>query len=158
MSASPALVFWILALANMALLVGVAAWGVRLARRGRYRAHRRAMRTAAGLVVLFLAAYVAKRILLGPEDLATWSRPALVNLWVHESFVALMLAAGIAALVLARHLGRSRLLSGRAEDPLPDPAARRRHRIAGRVAVVAAAAALATAGGILAGMIARAAG
>jgi len=158
-SAPPAaLLFWTLALAHMVLLVAVAAWGVRLARRGRYAAHRRAMRAAAGLVGLFLVAYAAKRLLLGPEDLDAWSRPALVNLWVHESFVAVMLLAGGAALFLGRRLGRTRLLSGRAEDPLPDATARRRHRVAGRAAVVAAGAALATAAGILAGMLARAAG
>ncbi|MDX1649233.1 MAG: DUF420 domain-containing protein, partial [Myxococcota bacterium] len=113
------LAFWTLALAHMALLVAVAARGVRLARRGRYAAHRRAMRTAAALVLLFLLAYAAKRSVLGPEDLDRWSRGALVNLYVHESFVAGMLLAGAAALALGHRLGRSRLLTDRAEGPAP---------------------------------------
>ena len=150
------LAFWSLALAHMALLVAVAARGVQLARRGRYRAHRRAMRTAAALVLVFLAAYLGKRSWLGPEDLERWSRGALWNLWIHEAFVATMLAAGAVALVLARGLGRSRLLTGRPDDPRPDPATRRRHRLAGWTAVVAAVFGLVTAAGILAGMLGRA--
>jgi uncharacterized membrane protein YozB (DUF420 family) len=150
------LLFWSLALANMALLVAVSARGVQLARRGRYAAHRRAMRTAAALVVLFLVAYAGKRSMLGAEDLTAWSGPHRVNLWVHESFVAAMLLAGGVALLFARRLGRSRLLTGRPEDPLPGPDARRRHRRAGWAALVAAGAGLLTAAGILAGMIARA--
>jgi uncharacterized membrane protein YozB (DUF420 family) len=149
------LAFWTLALANMALLVAVAARGVRLARRGRYAAHRRAMRAAAALVLLFLLAYGAKRSLVGPEDLTVWGRGALVNLWVHESFVAAMLVAGAVALVLGGRLGRSQLVTGRAGDGCPSPATRRRHRRAGWIAVLCAAAGLATAAGILAGMIAR---
>lgn len=150
------LTFWSLALADMALVVAVAVHGVRLARRGRYRAHRRAMRLAVSLVALFLVAYLAKRGLLGPEDLASWEPAARANLWVHETLVAVMLLAGAASLVLARPLGRSRLLTGRPEDPTPDAAARRRHRRAGWTALVAAALGFATAVGILAGMIARA--
>lgn len=149
------LAFWSLALANMALLVAVAARGVVLARRGRYRAHARAMRTAAALVLLFLLAYVAKRGLLGPEDLARWSPASLANLWVHESFVALMLVAGIFALARGRRLARSALVTGRSEDPAADPALRRRHRRAGWTAVAAALAGLLTAVGILVGMLTR---
>lgn len=150
------LAFWTLALALMAVLVAVAARGVRLARRGRYAAHRRAMRTAAALVLLFLVAYAAKRSLLGPEDLDRWSRGALVNLYVHETFVAGMLLAGVAALLLGHRLGRSRLVADHPDAPAPDPETRRRHRRLGWTAVICAAAGLATAAAILAGMITRA--
>jgi uncharacterized membrane protein YozB (DUF420 family) len=151
------LAFWTLALAHMALLVAVAARGVRLARRGRYRAHARAMRLAAVLVAVFLVAYAAKRSVLGPEDLDRWSRGALLNLWVHEAFVTVMLVAGVVGLVRGRRLARSRLVTGRPQDPQPEEAARRRHRRAGWTAVAAAVAGLLTAVGILVGMLVRAA-
>ncbi|MEN8161032.1 MAG: DUF420 domain-containing protein [Myxococcota bacterium] len=151
----PKLWFWTLALANMAAIVALAARGVRAVRAGDVARHRRSMLLAGGLVVAFLAAYVAKRLVLGGEDLAIWSPVARVNLWVHESFVALMLVAGAGALVLGRRLAATRRVSGRPEDPLPAPAALRRHRRFGWAAVVASGLGFATACGILAGMFTR---
>lgn len=151
----PKLWFWTLALANMAAIVALAARGVRAVRAGDVARHRRSMLLAGTLVVAFLVSYVLKRGLLGGEDLAAWSPAARMNLWVHESFVALMLLAGGGALLLGRRLARTRRVSGRPEDPLPSPAALRRHRRFGWTAVVASALGLATACGILAGMFAR---
>jgi hypothetical protein len=113
------------------------------------------MLLAGGLIVAFLGSYVVKRGLLGGEDLEVWSTAARINLWVHESFVAVMLLAGGAALVLGRRLARTRRVTGRAEDPWPSPAALRRHRRFGWTAVVASLFGLVTACGILAGMFTR---
>jgi uncharacterized membrane protein YozB (DUF420 family) len=150
------LLYWSLALANMAAVVALAARGVRAVRAGDFAAHRRAMTFAGVLVGAFLGSYVVKRLVLGPEDLDVWSTGARVNLWVHESFVLGMLLAGGAALVLGRRLARTRRVTGRAEDPAASAAALRRHRRFGWLAVVCSAFGLVTACGILAGMFARA--
>jgi uncharacterized membrane protein YozB (DUF420 family) len=152
----PKLSFWTLALANMAVIVALAARGVRAVRAGDVARHRRSMLLAGGLIVAFLAAYVGKRLLLGGEELAAWSLAARVNLWVHESLVALMLVAGAGALLLGRRLSSTRRVSGRPDAPLPSPAMLRRHRRLGWTAVVASGLGFATACGILAGMFSRA--
>jgi uncharacterized membrane protein YozB (DUF420 family) len=152
----PKLWFWTFALANMAAVVALAARGVRAIRAGEIEKHRRSMLAAGWLVVVFLGSYLLKRFALGPEDLAVWSRVARVNLWVHESFVAGMLIAGIGALVLGRRLARTRRVTGQDADPSPSPAALRRHRRFGWSAVVASALGFVTACGILAGMFSRA--
>lgn len=114
------------------------------------------MTAAAWLVAAFLVSYLAKRFWAGSEDLELWSVAARVNLYVHESFVTTMLIAGTTALVLGRRLARTRRVSGRAEDPVPNAAQLRRHRRFGWVAIAAAALGLLTACGILAGMFERA--
>lgn len=151
----PKLWFWTLALLNMGAVVALVARGVRAVRAGDVARHRRSMLLSGGLIVAFLVSYVLKRGLLGGEDLEVWSAAARINLWVHESFVAVMLLAGGAALVLGRRLARTRRVTGRAEDPLPSAAALRRHRRFGWTAVVASLFGLVTACGILAGMFAR---
>jgi uncharacterized membrane protein YozB (DUF420 family) len=153
----PKLVYWSLALANMAAVLALAGRGVRAIRRNDVARHRRAMTAAAGLVVLFLVSYVVKSLVLGREDLAVWSAAARTNLWVHESFVTGMLLAGATAFVLGRRLARTRRVSGRPEDPLPGPARLARHRRFGWAALVCAVFGLLTACGVLAGMFARAA-
>lgn len=152
----PRIVFWSLALANMALIVVLTGRGVRQVRRGEVARHRRSMQTACALVALFLVSYVLKRVWIGGEDLELWSRTALVNLWVHESFVAVMLLAGGAALLVGRRLARTRRVTGSADDPPAEPGRLRLHRRLGWTAVVAALFGLVTACGILAGMITRA--
>jgi hypothetical protein len=150
------LLFWIVALANMAAIVAFAVRGVRAIRAGDVAVHRRSMTTAAWLVGAFLAAYVAKRFVIGPEDLSVWSRGALWNLRIHESFVALMLLAGGCALRWGLRIGRTSRATGDAADPAAPPPLLRRHRSAGWLAVLGAAFGLATACGILAGMLGRA--
>jgi uncharacterized membrane protein YozB (DUF420 family) len=152
----PKLVYWSLALLNMAAIVALAGNGVLAIRRGEVQRHRRSMTAAAWLVALFLASYVVKSFALGSEALARWSPAARLNLWVHESFVTAMLLFGAAALVLGRRLARTRRVTGRDADPAPGPARLRRHRRLGWVAVGCAAFGLLTACGILAGMFARA--
>jgi uncharacterized membrane protein YozB (DUF420 family) len=148
--------FWCWALANMGLVVFLAARGWRAIRANDVATHRRAMSWAGFWVAAFLGAYVAKRLLLGSEDLRAWSSAARTNLYVHESFVAGMLLTGGAALALGRRLARTRRVTGAPGDPPATPAALSRHRLAGRVAFVCAALGFATACGILAGMLARA--
>lgn len=152
----PKLLYWTFALANMVAVVACAVRGVRAIRRNDVAVHRRAMVAAGWLVAVFLGSYVVKRLLLGPEDLAVWSRSARINLWVHESFVMVMLLAGGAALVLGRRIARTRRVSLRSEDPAAEPRLLHRHRRFGWVAVVCSALGLLTACGILAGMFARA--
>jgi uncharacterized membrane protein YozB (DUF420 family) len=152
----PKLLYWSLALANMAAVVGFAAAGVRAVRRGELARHRRCMTTAAWLVAAFLVSYLAKRSWAGSENLEVWSSAARVNLYVHESFVFTMLVAGATALVLGRRLVRTRRVTGRAADPEPTPVQLRRHRRFGWIAVTCSALGLLTAYGILAGMFERA--
>jgi len=152
----PKLLYWSLAFANMAALVGFAVAGIRAVRRGELTRHRRCMTTAAWLVGVFLASYLGKRAWVGAEQLALWSLAARINLYVHESFVACLLIAGATALTLGRRLARTRRVTGRAEDPLPSADQLRRHRRFGWVAVTASTLGLLTAYGILAGMFERA--
>lgn len=152
----PKLAFWCAAFANLGGVVVCTVAGVRAIRRGDVRVHRRWMVTASALVGVFLLAYLLKLGLLGREDRSLWSRLDHTVLYVHESFVAAMLLGGAFALWRASrfraHLGRSLVLPSR---PLPG---RMQHRSAGWIAVVGAALAFATAGGVLAGMFVRASG
>lgn len=140
---NPNTLFWTLALAWMAGMIAVAAIGWRSIRRGDFTAHRRAMNAAVWMLVGFLVAYVAKVATIGKEDLSAWTAAQLAILRIHETLVAVMLIAGTRARWLAR-----RLAGGRDADAT----LRGRHRRAGRVALVAGLAALATAGLVLAAM------
>jgi uncharacterized membrane protein YozB (DUF420 family) len=153
---NPKLLFWCWALANMALVLGLGVRGWRAIRANRIEEHRRAMQWAGVWVVAFLAAYVVKRLALGGEDLSVWSSAARTNLHVHESFVAAMLVAGLVALALGRRLAKTRRVTQSPSDPLASRQALSRHRLAGRIALVAALFGFLTACGILAGMLARA--
>jgi len=144
--------FWTGALGLMAGVVCVAIAGVRRRRRGDVPGHRRAMLSAAALVALFLAAYVLKVVLLGHERIAEWSEGDRLVLRIHETCIAVMLAAGAVAGLRAWRLRRTRNATLDPADP-PAPAALARwHRRAGWTAVVAAAAGWLTALLILIGM------
>jgi uncharacterized membrane protein YozB (DUF420 family) len=149
------LAFWCWALANMGLVLGLCVRGWRAIRANQIDAHRRAMSWAGVFVVAFLVAYVTKRLLLGREDLAVWSRAARTNLYVHESFVMSMLIAGGTAFAFGRRLARTRRVTRDTADPLATPTALSRHRLAGRIALACAAFGFLTACGILGGMLAR---
>ncbi|MBW2392912.1 MAG: DUF420 domain-containing protein [Deltaproteobacteria bacterium] len=142
--------FWTGALINMALVVGFAVYGVRQIRRGQVDSHRRSMRAASSLIVVFLVSYVLKRLWIGPEDLDLWGRAALINLWVHETMVAGMLIAGGMALVRGRRLARTRRVTGSPDDPKAEPSALQGHRRVGRIAVICSILGWLTACGILA--------
>ncbi len=138
--------FWTLALVNLGVIAGLVGFALRAVRHGHVAAHRRAMRGAATLVVAFLAAYLVKRLLLGPEDKSDWSAFALGNLYLHEALVFTMLGAGAAALFLARRFARTDEVTGAAHGP------RAWHRRLGRIAAGACLASFFTACGILARM------
>ncbi len=150
------ILFWSGALANMGVIVGLVALGIRQVRRGEIAAHRRSMLTSAGLVAFFLVSYLFKRTLIGGEDLDTWSRIALTNLYIHETLVVAMLLAGGVAFVRGRALSKTRRVSGRDEDPPASAEALLGHRRAGWAAVIAAVFGFLTACGILFGMLVRA--
>jgi uncharacterized membrane protein YozB (DUF420 family) len=151
------LVFWCVALANLAAIVLCATTGVRAVRRGDVRTHRIRMLTAASLVGLFLVSYLVKVAVLGREDRSLWTALDRTVLYIHETCVALMLGGGAFAAFRAwrfrARLGPAWVLPR--DGALPG---RSQHRRAGWLAVVGASLAFVTAGGVLAGMFARAAG
>jgi uncharacterized membrane protein YozB (DUF420 family) len=151
----PKLVFWCAALANLALIVAFALTGVQAVRRGDVRAHRRRMLISASLVGLFLVSYLVKVAVLGREDRSLWTPLDRGVLYVHETFVVLMLGGGGFAAWRAWRFRLGPAFALPRDGALPGA---RTHRRAGWVAVVGAALAFVTAGGVLAGMFARAAG
>ncbi len=149
------LIYWTLALIDLALAVGLALAGWRLARRGEIARHRRLMNLALAAVGVFLASYLGKVLVLGREDLATWTPAAILTLRIHESIVAVMLVAGGGARWLAaRH--RERFLASAGRGPVSPLPALARHRWLGRVAVVSAVLGLLSAGLVLVQMYQRA--
>ncbi len=138
---TPGLWFWSFALFNLAAVVGCALVAFRHVRARRLEQHRAWMRGASWLIVLFLAAYVGKVLVLGKEALASWSPAEVTVLRVHETIVLGMLVAGAWA----------RFLGWRHGVAVPT-----KHRVLGRVALVASLGALLTASLILAGMFRRA--
>lgn len=152
---TPHLVYWTAALANLALLCGLALLGVRCARRSEIARHRRLMKIASLLVLAFLVSYLVKLAVLGREDRSGWT---LFDLWLlraHELFVLQMVVAGSVAWWRGRQLIPTRLVTLDPKDPEPEASVARVHRIAGRLAVVGALLALVLAVGVLAGMYAR---
>src|SRR3990172_2334871 len=151
----PKLSFWTGALGLMAGVVCVAIAGVLRRRRGDVPGHRRAMLAAAALVALFLFAYVLKVVWIGHEQVAEWGEGDRLVLRIHETCIAVMLAAGAIAGLRAWRLRRTRNATLDPADP-PAPAALARwHRRAGWTAVLAAAAGWLTALLMLIGMYQR---
>lgn len=154
----PKLIFWTLALVDLAAIAALALMGVRFARRGEIARHRRAMRISTGLVIAFLGAYLLKLRFLGREDMSVWSAVDVWVLRIHELFVLLMLVAGAIAWSQARRLARTRIVTHDPDDPAPESSTLRLHRLAGRAAVVGAVLAFLLATAVLFGMYARALG
>jgi uncharacterized membrane protein YozB (DUF420 family) len=146
-TAVPKLAYWTWAFANMLLLVGLAALGVRRVRVRQVAAHRRFMLSAAALVLLFVTSYVAKVLVLGRELLHAWEPFYVMVLRVHEACIAVMLTAGALALVQARVRGLARGVPPRGRTRL--------HRAAGWTALAAGVLGIATAAVVLAGMYQR---
>ena len=150
------LIFWTVALLDLAAVAALATSGVRHRRRGDVKRHARNMIIAVALVLLFLVGYVAKLTLLGHEDLAVWSPQQRWILWIHEACVFTMLIAGATAGQRALRLRRTRNATGNPGDP-PAPARLASwHRRAGWAAVAAAGLGLASAVLVLVGMYERA--
>lgn len=154
----PKLIFWTFALADLGVLCGTALLGVRYARRGEIARHRRAMKIASLLIVVFIGSYLLKLQFLGREDLSVWSGLDVWVLRIHEVFVLLMLIGGSIAWIQSRKLVNTRLVTHDPSDPAPDARTVRIHRLAGRTAVISSACAFLLAIGILVGMYGRALG
>lgn len=152
------LTYWTLAFVDLLLVTLLAVSGVVQIRRGDVVGHRTQMLRAAGLIVLFFAAYPFKLLFLGREPLIEWQPTHVTTLRVHESFIALMVLAAGVALWNARVLRLQEARDGSAAA-LPEakvPGRIRLHRRCGRLAVLAATGALATSALVLYGMYDRA--
>jgi len=147
--------FWTGALINMALVVAVAASGVRQIRRGAVEKHRRRMLSAAALIGVFVVAYGVKLVVLGREELARWSDAAIWNLRLHELCVLVMLVAGAEAGRRAVRMRNLRVVTGKLEDPEAPEELRVGHRRAGWTALLAAATGWLLASVVLYGMVQR---
>ena len=153
---NPKLVYWTVALANLAVIVACGTRGVRAIRRGEVRAHRRMMLSASALVGLFLVSYLAKVAWLGKEDRSGWTALDHVILGTHELCIAAMLLGGGYALFRALRF-QARLRPGWSIPPGDALPGRAQHRRAGTVAKWSGALAFITAIGVWAGMLFRAA-
>lgn len=155
---TPQLVYWTLALVNLGVICALGLHGARLARRGEIRRHRRMMTIAALLVLAFLVSYVLKLAILGREDRSDWTLFDHAVLWTHELFVLQMVIAGSVAGWQGLRLRTTRRVTLDSEDPEPQASVLRRHRIAGRWALVGAVIGLLLAIPVLVGMYGRALG
>jgi len=154
----PNLVFWSVALANLAVVVACALTGVRRIRAKDVAGHRRMMLAAMSLVVLFLASYAVKVRVLGKEDKSMWTTLDFAVLYVHETCVVVMLIGSAIALYRAARF-RAGLGPNLKLPPDTNPIqGLRAHRRAGRIAVAGSVLGFVTAIGVLAGMFARAGG
>lgn len=152
----PKTLYWTGAFLNMGVIVAFAAWGVAARRRGAMALHRRNMRVAVVLVLLFVGSYVLKLLLLGREDLDRWSSADLWTLRIHELCVLVMVVGGGVAAWRGRALASTRNQTGSPADPPAPAALASGHRLAGWSAVVAGMLGFLTAGLVLAGMYRRA--
>jgi uncharacterized membrane protein YozB (DUF420 family) len=155
---NPKLVYWTIALANLAIIVACGARGIRAIRRGEVRTHRQMMLTASALVALFLVSYFVKVAWLGKEDRSGWTALDHAMLGTHELCIAAMLIAGGVALFRAWRF-QAKLQPAWVIPPGADALpGRAQHRRAGRIAGWSGALAFVTAVGIWARMLLRAAG
>ncbi|MCP5042874.1 MAG: hypothetical protein GY944_17760 [bacterium] len=151
----PRVLYWTFAFINMGFVIGLAVFGTREILHGHPTRHRVMMIASAGLVVAFIVSYAFKLQFLGREDLSAWSARDINVLRFHETCVLAMVVGGGLALLLGHRLRATRRFTLDVEDPRPDPVLVRRHRLAGRVAIVGAALGFVSAGFVLAGMYAR---
>jgi uncharacterized membrane protein YozB (DUF420 family) len=152
----PKALYWTGALANMGVVLAIFLVGVRKLRSGDVAGHRRTMSIGAALIVAFLISYVLKVVLLGREDLATWSQLDRVVLWIHEACVTVVLLAGGVAAWRGRALARTRSFTRSPEDPVAPARVITQHRAAGKTALLAVGLGFLTASLVLLGMYRRA--
>ena len=150
------LIYWSVALSNLALLVGIASYGIRQVRRNEPARHHRSMIFAGLLVLGFLLSYAIKLAVIGREDLSLWAEVDLLILRIHELCIFVLLVGGLAAVWRARPLRSTRNYSKDSADPEAAVSLVRRHRRAGWVAFVGALLGLMTAALVLVGMYRRA--
>ncbi len=114
------------------------------------------MKNATLLVIAFLVSYVLKVQLVGREDMSVWTTADVWALRIHELFIMQMLIAGGVAWIQGRKLRATRLVTHDPDDPLPEAATVRLHRLAGRVSVIGALLGFLMAIEVLVGMYLRA--
>ena len=100
----PNLLFWSFALIDLGSVSVIALFGVGYARSGEIARHKRAMKIASLLVLVFLGSYLLKLQFLGREDMSVWRTSDVWVLRVHEIFVFQMLIAGSVAWFQSRKL------------------------------------------------------
>jgi uncharacterized membrane protein YozB (DUF420 family) len=150
------ILFWTGALVNFGVVCCAALIGVKRIRAKDVRGHRRMMLTASALVLAFFPAYALKMMYLGPEDLKVWDSLSRWSLYIHETWIMVMILGGAYAGYRAYGFRHSLPSSGPLLDRLSPIAGRRHHRVAGWIAVVGSIFAFATASLVLYGMYVRA--
>ena len=150
---TPSLYYWSFAFFLTLTTVVIGFRGLALIKRGEISRHRNHMNWACGLMVFFVFTYLFKVLFLGREDKSDWSQFHLVVLYIHESFIFLMLGTGS----YTRYLAHKFKGSLDAENiPEEDARRRKRHKFIGKLALVFAVSALFTASVVLYGMFRRA--
>ncbi len=149
---TPNLAFWLFAFILTSIVLALGLWGAAFARKGELAKHRTRMVWACNLILLFVLAYALKMLFLGREDKSEWSSFYHAILYIHEFFVACMLAGGLYARVVAFKFAGS-LFSENV--PEVDRARRGAHARVGRLTLICTACALFTAGILLFGMFSR---
>lgn len=144
---TPNLLFWGYAYALTLVALAIALQAVGLARKGHLAAHGKRMDIAILLILIFVASYVLKVIFLGREEKQNWETFHFVVLYIHESFIALMLIGGTVARVLASKFKQS--VYGNQTPTALDLKRRGTHRFFGKLCLVSTGMALVTASFIL---------
>ncbi|MBO1318342.1 DUF420 domain-containing protein [Acanthopleuribacter pedis] len=146
------LMFWGYAylLTTTAVFFAILGWRNIIA--GDIQAHKQKMGAAINLILFFVVSYVVKVIVLGREDKTNWTPFYLYTLYIHETFIALMLLTGGWARWLA-HTFRTSLTGDSVSDVHQKQ--RRLHGKLGRACIASALCGLFTATIILWGMANR---
>jgi uncharacterized membrane protein YozB (DUF420 family) len=150
------LIFWTVALANLAVVTTLVGIAVRSVRAGDVARHRRCMIVSGCLVGGFVAAYALKLCFLGRELLESWSGSAIWMLRIHELCVLVMLIGGGTAGWRAYQMRSSRNVTHESSAARAPTVVATWHRRAGWSAVIGAGLALLTASMVLVGMYQRA--
>ncbi len=150
---TPNLAYWFFAYILTFVTVIIGLNGIRHIRAGAIATHRARMVLACNLMIFFVGTYAVKVVVLGREDKSDWTTFYLVVLYIHETFIFLMLLFGAYARYLAFRF-KGTLFEE--ETPAGDHALRQRHRKVGKLALTWAICALGTATVVLYGMASRA--
>ena len=146
------LMFWFYAYALTTTAMALALVAVSKIRKGEIQAHQKLMNTAITLILFFVLSYLVKMLALGREDKSAWHGFYLITLYIHESFIFLMLFFG----GWARYLAAKFKPSLTQDQPSPlDLRRRAKHRKIGTLCLSVTGCALVTAAVLLYGMVQR---
>lgn len=146
------LMFWVYAyiLTLSAIIFAIRGW--RSVKNKDYATHQSMMGVAINLILFFVVSYVVKVLVLGREDRTNWSNFYLYTLYIHETFIALMLVTGAWARRLA-YLFKASIGADQLSEV--QQAQRKRHAQLGKACILSALCGLFTATIILVGMASR---